>query len=636
MHRPSIRTSWIALAGVLALTAVLWRPSTLRAQGVPPANARLAAISQSDLKEWLTYLASDALQGRQVFTEGYGLAAAYVAGQLKSWGVKPMGDAGYFQTVKQRAYRSMRNSSIAVEVNGQSRTFKHGDHVTFPANAGGRQTLTFSGAEFVGYGIFTLAGPQTSNLPFDDYKGRDVRGRLVVMLPGTPALLTPAANPAQPSAGGRGRGGVGGNRTNYAIQNAGAGAVVTLAGGPALGTAAPAPAQEALVKAQAALTQAAAAVSDAQAAVSQALGGGRGGGRGGGQGAGRGQGTAPGPDFTTVQNVDAKVPPAITADAEFYEFLFSGAPAKFAELREKASRGEPLAGFTMPAKITVTIDNQYELVTTQMTKNVVGMVEGSDPKLKDTYVFFGAHLDHTGYATSPAGGRGGGRGAAPVVSGGEADLINNGADDDGSGSAALLGIAKAFANGVKPKRSVVFVWHAGEESGLMGSRYMADFPVVPLDKIQAQLNMDMIGRSQDDKPEYANSVFVVGADRISTDLHNLVVDVNARQAKPLTLDYELNDPTPPADPRMNSIYTRSDHYSYAVKGIPIAFFFTGLHADYHQRSDHVDKIDFPKLTRVAQLVYETGFAIASSDRVLERDNRGPRAGRGSAGRIGGR
>jgi hypothetical protein len=231
MHRPSIRTSWIALAGVLALTAVLWRPSTLRAQGVPPANARLAAISQSDLKEWLTYLASDALQGRQVFTEGYGLAAAYVAGQLKSWGVKPMGDAGYFQTVKQRAYRSMRNSSIAVEVNGQSRTFKHGDHVTFPANAGGRQTLTFSGAEFVGYGIFTLAGPQTSNLPFDDYKGRDVRGRLVVMLPGTPALLTPAANPAQPSAGGRGRGGVGGNRTNYAIQNAGAGAVVTLAGG---------------------------------------------------------------------------------------------------------------------------------------------------------------------------------------------------------------------------------------------------------------------------------------------------------------------------------------------------------------------------------------------------------------------
>lgn len=637
MSRPSFRTRVIVCLGVAALGTALWRPWTLLAQGLTPANVKLAAISQNDMKEWLTYLASDALQGRQVYTEGYGLAAAYVADHLKSWGVKPVGDAGYFQTVKQRAYRSTRNSSVTVEVNGQSRTFKHGDHVTFPANAGGRQTLTFNGAEFVGYGIFTLAGPQTNNLPFDDYKGRDVRAKFVVWLPGTPSLLVPAPNPAQPG-GGRGRaGGVGGNRQNYALQNAGAGATLSLADGPPVAAATPVPSQEALVKAQAALTQAASAVSEAQNAVSQALGGGRGGGRGGGQGAGRGQAPAVTPDFTTVQNIDAKLQPTITGDAEFYEFLFSAAPVKFAELRAKAERGEPLAGFSVPAKITVNIDNQYELISTQMTKNVVGMVEGSDPKLKDTYVFFGAHLDHTGYRTSAAGGRGGGRGAAPATTpGGEPDLINNGADDDGSGSTALLGIAKAFATGAKPKRSVVFVWHAAEEVGLLGSRYMADFPVVPLEKVQAQLNMDMVGRSQDDKPEYANSVFVVGADRISTDLHNLVVDVNAKQANPLKLDYELNDPTPPADPRMNNIYTRSDHYSYAVKGIPIAFFFTGLHVDYHQPTDHVDKIDFPKLTRVAQLVYETGFAIASTDRVLERDNRGPRAGKDFSGKVGGR
>ena len=165
---------------------------------------------------------------------------------------------------------------------------------------------------------------------------------------------------------------------------------------------------------------------------------------------------------------------------------------------------------------------------------------------------------------------------------------------------------------------------------------MADFPVVPLEKIQAQLNMDMVGRSQDDKPEYANSVFVVGADRISTDLHNLVVDVNAKQARPLTLDYELNDPTPPADTRMNNIYTRSDHYSYAVKGIPIAFFFTGLHVDYHQPTDHVEKIDFPKLTRVAQLVYETGFAIASTDRVAGTGQSGTPGRQGLSGKIGAR
>jgi Zn-dependent M28 family amino/carboxypeptidase len=193
----------------------------------------------------------------------------------------------------------------------------------------------------------------------------------------------------------------------------------------------------------------------------------------------------------------------------------------------------------------------------------------------------------------------------------------------------LLGIAKAFATGPKPKRSIVFVWHAGEEAGLLGSRYNADFPVVPLEKVQAQLNIDMIGRNRDDNPAEANKVFVIGADRISTDLHNLVVETNATLTKPLDLDYEYNDP---ADP--NSFYTRSDHYSYAAKGIPIAFFFTGTHLDYHCVTDTVDRILFPKLTHIAQLVYEIGFSAANSDKVLERDNKGPRSGRGFSGRIG--
>jgi Zn-dependent M28 family amino/carboxypeptidase len=172
----------------------------------------------------------------------------------------------------------------------------------------------------------------------------------------------------------------------------------------------------------------------------------------------------------------------------------------------------------------------------------------------------------------------------------------------------------------------VFVWHTGEEAGLYGSVYNADFPVVPLDKVQAQLNMDMVGRDDCDNVEgdYSNTLFLVGDDRISTDLHNIIVEQNRTLGRPLTLDYELNDPNDP-----ESVYTRSDHYSYAAKGIPIAFFTTGLHKDYHKVSDTVDKILFPKMARIAQLVYETGFSIANTDKVLDRDNKGPRAGFGT-------
>jgi Zn-dependent M28 family amino/carboxypeptidase len=328
-------------------------------------------------------------------------------------------------------------------------------------------------------------------------------------------------------------------------------------------------------------------------------------------------------DVTTVQRMDAIVPPIVAADDTFYEFVFGA--DRFKEWRARAEKGEALAPTSVRARVTLTIDNTYEVVSTQLSKNVVGMVEGSDPKLRDTYVMFGSHLDHVGYRTAPTAGRGGragGEGGAPPA---QPDLIFNGADDDGSGSTALMGIAKAFATGPKPKRSVIFVWHTAEESGLLGSRYMADFPVVPLEKVQAQFNIDMIGRNRDDQPEQANTVFVIGADRISTDLHNLVVDTNKGLAKPLTLDYEYNDP---ADP--NSFYTRSDHYSYAAKGIPIAFFFTGTHVDYHGAGDHPDKILYPKLTQIAQMVYQSGFNVANSDRTLTRDNKGPRAGRGFA------
>jgi hypothetical protein len=140
----------------------------------------------------------------------------------------------------------------------------------------------------------------------------------------------------------------------------------------------------------------------------------------------------------------------------------------------------------------------------------------------------------------------------------------------------------------------------------------------------------MVGRDDCNNIEgdYTNTLFIVGADRISTDLHNLIVESNTRLRSPLTLDYELNDPNDP-----EGLYTRSDHYSYASKGIPIAFFTTGVHPDYHRVSDSVEKIVFPKMTRIAQLIYEAGFSIANSDRTLARDNKGPMTGFGSKAEI---
>src|SRR6187455_883187 len=162
-----------AVATIIFATASWGDITTLLAQSAPRpvTDVRFAPIRADEMKEWLTYLASDDLQGRQVFTEGYGLAAQYVAERLRSWDVKPLGEPNsYLQPVRVRGYKATRNSSVTVEANGQTRTFKHSDHVTFPANAGGRQTLTFDSVEFVGYRL-------------EDAATRQLEKQLVVSVP---------------------------------------------------------------------------------------------------------------------------------------------------------------------------------------------------------------------------------------------------------------------------------------------------------------------------------------------------------------------------------------------------------------------------------------------------------------------
>lgn len=276
-------------------------------------------------------------------------------------------------------------------------------------------------------------------------------------------------------------------------------------------------------------------------------------------------------------------------------------------------------------------------------RNVVAILRGSDPVLRNEYVAIGAHNDHLGVRAPvdydsvrafnmeldragtpmwdrriPAEKRTAARAAIHVnvdslrrIRPPHLDSIYNGADDDGSGTVSVLEIAQALATApVKPKRSILFVWHTGEESGLLGSRWFTEHPTVPREAIVAQLNMDMVGRGEavDLAGGAPNYLQLVGSRRVSTELGDLVEKVNAERAMPFKFDYQYD-----ANGDPNRIYCRSDHYSYARYGIPIAFFTTGLHADYHQVTDEPQYINYDHLKRISEFVRDIAVSVANLD-----------------------
>jgi Zn-dependent M28 family amino/carboxypeptidase len=189
------------------------------------------------------------------------------------------------------------------------------------------------------------------------------------------------------------------------------------------------------------------------------------------------------------------------------------------------------------------------------------------------------------------------------------DSVRNGADDDGSGSVTLLEIAEAFAKGsTRPKRSILFVWHTGEEKGLLGARWYSEHATVSRDSIVAQLNMDMVGRGEArDLPVGGpNYLALVGARRLSSQLGDAVEEVNRRQQQPFAFDYSFDAPGHP-----ENIYCRSDHFHYARWGIPVVFFTTGLHGDYHQVTDEPQYISYDHMARVGQLVHDVATRVAN-------------------------
>ena len=248
-----------------------------------------------------------------------------------------------------------------------------------------------------------------------------------------------------------------------------------------------------------------------------------------------------------------------------------------------------------PTGITLEIEADYD-VATVTTENVVAMVEGSDPLLRDEVVVISAHLDHVGDD-----------GPGP-------DTIYNGADDDGSGTVSILEIAEAFRMaalaGEGPRRSVLFLHVSGEEEGLLGSEFYADRePLVPIENTVANLNIDMIGRYDPERGfETTDYVYIIGGDLISQDLHDLNARVNDETGTDLFLSDRFNSPDDP-----NQFFRRSDHWNFGKYDVPFIFYFTGTHEDYHGVGDSAEKIDYDRMARIARLIFGTAWELANQD-----------------------
>lgn len=280
----------------------------------------------------------------------------------------------------------------------------------------------------------------------------------------------------------------------------------------------------------------------------------------------------------------------VLADGKLAEALLQGSGKSLSQLQTQIDATLKPSSFILERQsLALTIAVKTKPV---QASNILAMLEGSDPQLKKEVVVYSAHLDHVGVNAS-----------------GE---IFNGADDDASGSSAVLEIAEAFAAGTrKPKRSMLFVWFTGEEKGLLGSEYYSENPVVALDNTVANLNMDMVGRVRqpgDSNPKNAGlaedqTIYVVGGHQ-NPELQALN-ETSAHEVG-LFCDYRYGDPNHP-----KRVYYRSDHYNFARHGVPVLFFTTGEHEDYHQVTDDIEKIDFGKMRRVAQMAFLTGWQVAN-------------------------
>jgi Zn-dependent M28 family amino/carboxypeptidase len=507
---------------------------TKKAAAVAPTAQRgVDTISATQMKDYLTFIASDEMEGRDTPSRGLDTTAKFIAMNLARWGFKPGGDNGsYLQRIDLKRDH-IDSAQTRVELNGRVLTLG-----TDYLPAGGSGNIS-------GQLVFAGSGWFVKSKQIDAYKDIDGSGKIAVVF-GAPNF--PPRGVMRSDFGKPGEDYL--NPSDYARKVGAVGLIYV-------------PDYQYLANWE----------RNRQRIMER--------------------GTTVVAKFQTPSSAPV---PSIIVSPEIANAILAGEKSTATGIFN-ASYGPGLPPpFALNASktISISVSSKSETVPTQ---NVVGIWEGSDPVLKDEYVAVGAHYDHIGIC-APTG----------------ADPICNGADDDGSGTTALLSMAEALAKApTRPKRSVLFVWHCGEEKGLWGSRYFTEYPAVPLDHIVTQLNIDMIGRSKqagDTNPRNKdltgpNDVYLIGSTMMSTELGELVQSVNKSYLN-IGYDTRYDDP---ADP--NRFFFRSDHFNYARKGIPIIFFFDGVHQDYHQPGDSADKIDYQKMEQITRTVYMTLWEVAN-------------------------
>jgi hypothetical protein len=508
---------------VRSVVALLFVSTSLFSQKDTTAVRYSKIITADALETHLTVIASDAFEGRETGKQGQKLAADYIQGQFKSFGIPPYKEDTYYQTY---SLQMVLPKAAEIKLKGRFLEAKK-DFYHFPGLS--EQTIDAKEVVFLGYGI------EEKN--YNDYANNNVKDKVVMILSGEPykqdgtSIISGTKEASLWTTYYK-------NKIQKAREQ---GAKLLLV-----------------------------VVDDVPKNVEK--------------------------NKHRLESSSLKLDnsgtemPVIYISTEVANTILK--KKKVEDLKANISKTEKPQALKAKAELSIVIKNLTEKV---LAENVLGYVEGSD--LKEELIVITAHYDHLGK---------------------EGDVVFNGADDDGSGTVAVIELAEAFAKAKKeghgPRRSMLFMTVSGEEKGLLGSAYYTENPEFPLKNTVCDLNIDMIGRLDEKHANNSNYVYLIGSDKLSSELHQISENANKTYSN-LELDYTFND-----EKDKNRFYYRSDHYNFAKNGIPVIFYFNGVHSDYHKETDEVAKIDFNKMEKITRLVFFTAWELANRTARIKVDS----------------